>query len=242
MNLLAIETSGATSSVALCEGPRLTASRLFPSQMSLCQNLAAEIDAVLAHLPADESLEAIAVSLGPGSFTSLRIGVVTAKALAHQLGIPLAGVPTMEALASAFAHESGRTLCVLQPAWKTAVYLATFTASEAGGVRQVMSPTALEPQTALDHLSQVEGELLLVGEAALLHRDLLSRALGARAALAPAAMSVPQASLVAEAARQRLASPDPKAAFELRPLYVVPSQAERAAGIDLGLTGGADKA
>jgi tRNA threonylcarbamoyladenosine biosynthesis protein TsaB len=105
-----------------------------------------------------------------------------------------------------------------------------------------MSPTALEPQTALDHLSQVEGELLLVGEAALLHRDLLSRALGARAALAPAAMSVPQASLVAEAARQRLASPDPKAAFELRPLYVVPSQAERAAGIDLGLTGGADKA
>lgn len=234
MNLLAIETSGDTSSVALCKGPRLIASRLFPSRMSLCQNLAAEIDAILAYLPEDEQVQAIAVSLGPGSFTSLRIGVVTAKALAHHLGVPLAGVPTMEALATPFIYEPGRTICVVQPAWKTALYLSTFVAGEPG---QITPPAALEPQAVLDHLTDLKGDLLLVGEAALEHRQLLSRGLGERAAFASAAMSVPRASIVAEVGRKRLSEADPEAAFRLRPLYVVPSQAERLAGIDLGLTG-----
>jgi hypothetical protein len=88
----------------------------------------------------------------------------------------------------------------------------------------------------------MEGDLLLVGEAALEHRELLTRGLGARAAFAPVALSVPRASVVAEAAWKRLSKADPEAAFRLRPLYVVPSQAERVAGIDLGLTGLGDGA
>jgi tRNA threonylcarbamoyladenosine biosynthesis protein TsaB len=240
MNLLAIETSGSTSSVALCQESGLVASRIFPGRLSLCQNLVSEIDAVQSYLPAGAELEAIAVSLGPGSFTSLRIGVVTAKALAHRLGIPLAGVPTMEALATAFAHEPNRTICVLQPAWKTAVYVATFRTCPNNELEQTTSPTALEPNGVIHHLMQLSGDLVLLGEAAVEHRAYLAHELGERAAFAPAVLSAPQASLVAQAAWQRLADPDPNAAFGLRPLYVVPSQAERVAGIDLGLTGAAD--
>lgn len=237
MNLLAIETSGDISSVALCRGPSPIASRLFPSRMSLCQRLALEIEAVLRYLPEGQQVQAVAVSLGPGSFTSLRIGVVTAKALAHQLGVPLAGVPTMEALATPFAYEQGRTICVIQPAWRRAVYLSTFVAGAAGELRQLTPPTAREPESVVDHLTNLEGRLLLVGEAALEQGELLARELGQRAAFAPAALSVPRASVVAEAAWKRVGDADPESAFRLRPVYVVPSQAERVAGIDLGLTG-----
>ena len=237
MNLLAIETSGPTSSVALCREEGLIASRAFPSRMSLCQSLVAEIEALLTYLPDGEQLQAVAVSLGPGSFTSLRIGIVTAKALAHQLGVPLAGVPTMESLALPFAHELGRTICVLQPAWRTRLYLATFRSEASEDLQPITPPTALEPNGVLDHLRELRGEMLLVGEAALEYERRLSEALGERVAFAPASMSVPRASLVADAAWRRLSRTAPDAAYHLRPLYVVPSQAERVAGVDLGLTG-----
>lgn len=240
MNLLAIETSGEVSSVALCKGPSTIASRRFPSRMSLCQTLATEIGSILAYLPENEQLQAIAVSLGPGSFTSLRIGVVTAKALAHQLDVPLVGVPTMEALAIPFACEPGRTICAIRPAWKTAAYLSAFIARTVGQLEQVTPPITLEPEAVLGYLMGMESDLLLVGEAALEHRELLARGLGNRAAFAPAALCTPRASVVAEAAWKRLSEADPGAAFRLRPLYVVPSQAERVAGIDLGLTGADD--
>ena len=100
MIVLGLETSGDTASLALCQGGRLLAGRAFPSRMNLCRDLAGEIKAVLDFLPDGEALGGIAVSLGPGSFTSLRIGVVTAKAMAHQMEIPLVGVPTPVALAA----------------------------------------------------------------------------------------------------------------------------------------------
>jgi tRNA threonylcarbamoyladenosine biosynthesis protein TsaB len=240
MNVLAIETSGPTASVALLRQSAVVASRSFPSRMTLCQSLVTETAAVLGYLSDDERVEGIAVSLGPGSFTSLRIGVVTAKALAHQLGVPLAGVPTMEAMAAPFAHESGRTICVIQPAWRSALYLATYRAGPPGELREITPASALEPEGLLHHLRGVDRELLLVGEGALEHRRHLSEALGGRAAFAVPPLAAPQASLVAEAARERLANPDPEAAYRVRPLYVVASQAERVAGIDLGLTGTQD--
>ena len=234
MILLGIETSGDTAGVALCEDGRPIASRTFPARMALCRELASVVEDVLASVPEDRSLGGIAVSLGPGSFTSLRIGVVTAKAMAHRLELPLVGVPTPEALAAPYAHDTGRTVCVVQPAWRTALYL---TVCDQG---RAWTPVALEPDEVSARLQATGGPLLLVGAGALQHRAALAETLGQRALFAPAAMGGPSASLVAQAAMSRVETAGVRSAFEVRPLYVVPSQAERVAGIDLGLTGAED--
>jgi tRNA threonylcarbamoyladenosine biosynthesis protein TsaB len=235
MNLLALETSSATAGLALCAERSLVASRTFPSRTSLCRDLIREIGALLEGVGGKGWLEAIAVSLGPGSFTSLRVGVMTAKALAHRLSLPLAGVPTLEALATPFAATTGSTVCVLQPAWKSNVYLARYAGSPSGELREIAAPAARGIGAAIEELRGTAGELLLVGEAALEHRAELLAALGERAALACESLCAPDARLVAEAAWRRLESLDPQAAHRVRPLYLVPSQAERAAGVDLGL-------
>jgi len=235
MNLLAMETSSAVTSLALCRGSAIVAARAFPSKMSLCENLAREIEALLSHLR-DEALTALAVSLGPGSFTSLRIGVMTAKALAHRLVIPLVGVPTLEAIATPFAFEAGRVIAVLQPGWKNTVYVATYRGGALGTLRGLSGPSALESGAAVEHLQATDGELLLVGEAAVGHRDALAAAMGDRITFAPPSLCLPQAQFVAEAARAQLAAAAPPSVHAVRPLYLVASQAERVAGIDLGMT------
>jgi tRNA threonylcarbamoyladenosine biosynthesis protein TsaB len=235
MSLLAIETSSAVASIALCRGSALVAARAFPSRMSLCQNLTREIEALLGHLEG-EALNAVAVSLGPGSFTSLRIGVMTAKALAHRLALPLVGVPTLEVIATPFAFEASRLIAVLQPGWKGIVYLATYQGGASGTLQGLSGPAALELPAAIERLQATDGELLLAGEAVIEHRDALAGALGGRIIFAPPPLCVPQAQFVAEAARARLAAATPPPVHAIRPLYVVASQAERQAGIDLGMT------
>ncbi|MBM3500546.1 MAG: tRNA (adenosine(37)-N6)-threonylcarbamoyltransferase complex dimerization subunit type 1 TsaB [Armatimonadetes bacterium] len=240
MIVLGIETSGETASIALRDEETVLASRAFASRASLCERLAAEIGSVLEHLGEARRPDAIAVSRGPGSFTSLRIGVVTAKAFAHRFGIPLVGVPTTEVVAWPFADEAGASVAVLLPAWNTALYLAVYFAGGDAGLPERVAPVAVEPAEAVGRLSETEGPLWLVGGGALTHRDALESALGSRARFAAPALCEPDAAALADLARRQLSGADPAAAFRLRPLYIVPSQAERTAGIDLGLTGQGD--
>jgi len=240
MTVLGIETSGDTATVALRAGQSLLGARAFPSRMSLCQRLASEIQSALGHLSAGRRLEAIAVSRGPGSFTSLRVGLMTAKALAHRLGLPLVGLPTTEVVAWPCAQDTDAAIGVMLPAWNTAAYLAVYRPEPGGALRELLAPCAVQPAEAIQRLAIVEGALLLVGQAALKHRESIGRALGERVEFAPASMGEPDAAFLTEAALPRISRADPQAAFCLRPLYLVPSQAERVAGIDLGMTGAED--
>ena len=237
MIAIGLETSGDTAGIVLCRDGRLVASRSFPGRMSLCRDLAGEIQALLGFLEDGEALEGIAVSLGPGSFTSLRVGVVTAKAMAHGLEIPLVGVPTPVALAAPFAHVTDRIICVVQPGWKTSVYLTLIPPGDGGLLERMPSPEAVRIDEIAERLAGIDGDLVLVGGAVEERRAALHDALGSRAIIAAPAFAEPLALFVVDAAAPTLAGADLRGAFDVTPLYVVPSQAERVAGIDLGLTG-----
>ena len=237
MIALGIETSGDTASIAILDDETILASRSFPSRSTLCERLAAEIGSALEHLGEDRHLSAVAVSRGPGSFTSLRIGVVTAKALAHRWQLPLVGIPTTEVVAWPFAQTGGPTIAVMLPAWNTALYLAVYLSGPNGRLEERVGPCAVGPAKALERLSATEGPLQLVGRRALEHREAIAEVLGARAEFAGESACDPDAMTLTEVALGRVQQVDPQAALRLRPLYIVPSQAERVAGIDLGLTG-----
>jgi tRNA threonylcarbamoyl adenosine modification protein YeaZ len=116
--LLAIDTSGMDALVALGEEDGgLVAERRWAAGYRHGEELLTRIDHLLSAngVPLAE-LGGIVVGTGPGAFTGLRVGLATAKALAHGLGIPIAGVASSEALLAAVAREGDHKLALLLPA------------------------------------------------------------------------------------------------------------------------------
>jgi ribosomal-protein-alanine N-acetyltransferase len=237
MRLLALETSAYVSSIALWEDGAVAAES-FPSRMDLCEKLTARIQALLddptrgprplrGHPATGEmpALEAIAVSQGPGSFTGLRVGMATAKALAHVLGVPLVGVPTQEAIAAAVEAGEGERLLVLQQARRDHVYAGIW-AKSAAGATELAAPHVVAVSELPDLM---DGVSLITGPATEMLGELLAQL--------PPTVSVrqvhAQAATVAMLAARRVAAADSQAAFTLQPLYLLPSQAERMQGLDL---------
>lgn len=217
--ILGIETSGNVSSVALVADGRLQGERVFEARRVLNQMLAEQIADLCGGPPVEAKLDGIAVGIGPGSFTGVRMGVALAKALAHGLGLPLMGVSSPEAIASSLGVEAGRSVCVLQTARAEDVYV-TALVIEADGMPREVSPTQVLPMS----------EALAAAEETLgVAPDLVCGDASDGPGQSPLAVDV------ARVGESRLADADPDAIFALRPRYVRLSQAEREHGVDLRL-------
>ncbi len=123
MKVLAIDTTLEACQAAVIDGARVLASRSEPMQRGHQERLAPLVQQVVADSGlAFKALDRIAVTVGPGSFTGLRVGLAFAKGLGLALGIPCAGVQTMHAMA---AGQPGR-LAVALDARREQVYLQLF--------------------------------------------------------------------------------------------------------------------
>jgi tRNA threonylcarbamoyladenosine biosynthesis protein TsaB len=200
--ILSIDTCLGASSVAVLEGERVLATRSEPMTRGHQERIGmiareAAADAGIAF----DDLTRIGVTVGPGSFTGLRVGLAFAKGLATALSIPCVGVTTLEALAFGIP---GFTAAVLD-ARMSQVYIQVF----ADGV-SLMAPDALELGEAAARLAELHsgGPATLVGSGAPLLADTMSGA----AILTPAA---PDPVAVA-----RLAAARPTPAHSPRPLYL----------------------
>ncbi|MFW6438256.1 MAG: tRNA (adenosine(37)-N6)-threonylcarbamoyltransferase complex dimerization subunit type 1 TsaB [Armatimonadota bacterium] len=238
MKILGIETSGEVAGVALISDGEIVDERTFTARMTLNQRLAPEI-AELLHVPAaDAGLQAIAAGIGPGSFTGVRMGVAVAKALAHGLGLPLAGISAPEAIVASLGAAPGAGVCVLQKARSDEVYATTLVIEDDGIGRELSATRVLTLPRALRNAEELleRPPDLFAGDAV---PELAERIMAAfpDARFADENRSWPTAAwsgLVAAAQPDRLQI---EVAFSLTPRYARASQAERQFGVDLGLRG-----
>ena len=168
MNLLALETATDTCSVALLRDGHVEVDLALHRPRAHAERLVPMVQEAL-HLgglaPAD--LDAVAVSMGPGSYTGLRIGVSTAKGLCFATSAQLVGVPSLEALAhpaAAFAAE-GDLIVAATNSRRHEVYAAAFRLAD-GVLQAVAEPAALETTDLAGWLPPAPGALWLVGSGA----------------------------------------------------------------------------
>ncbi len=154
LRIVALETSGVTASVALAEGPRLIAEAALPGQRRSTQSLAPTLRVLLEQAgwrPAD--VELLAVSIGPGSFTGLRLGVATAKLFAYATGAKVRGVDTLRVIA-AQAEPHGTPLQVVLDAGRGELLIGHFRFATDGEAVPVETTQLVEAAKWLNETSE----------------------------------------------------------------------------------------
>ena len=239
MRILGIETSGDTSSVALLEDGEAVAENVFASHQTICQLLVTQILAVVDATTVQEAnLDGIAVSIGPASFTVLRVGVTTAKSIAYCCHVPVVGISTPLAWAAEVENaELGTIMTVLQPARRGRLYLTTFQKTNELWPQQRGDTQVVDEEAAVGYISTLaQGNPLVAIGTAPLGTPVLREHLADYIEVASTATTdSPRASTVARLGADKLKTAPADSYFTLRPHYVLVSQAERMHGVDLGL-------
>jgi tRNA threonylcarbamoyladenosine biosynthesis protein TsaB len=162
MRLLAIETSSPAGGVALLDGSRLVGEYLLDVQVTHSERVMTAVDRLLGDARWRVSdLEGLAVSIGPGSFTGLRIGVSTAKGLAFALSLTIAPVPTLDAMAATLPFAS-LPVCPVLDARKDEVYCSLYR-WDGLAMRRQWDYLALSPAALAARLTE---PVVLVGDGA----------------------------------------------------------------------------
>jgi len=218
VRILAIETSSATISVSVADGEMLVCRQLAPQQQS-GRALAPGIRDLLEETgwPLG-SVQLVAVSVGPGSFTGLRVGVTTAKTLAYAVGAELIGVSSLETIASQIPSEH-RQLVGLVNAYRGQVFSARYRRETDGRLTTVAQLAVLDDDAWLASLTAretVSGDGLVR----------LAGRLPSEVTLADPRFWTPTAGTVAKLARARYDERGSDDLWGMAPLYVRRSAAE----------------
>ncbi|CVK21312.1 tRNA (adenosine(37)-N6)-threonylcarbamoyltransferase complex dimerization subunit type 1 TsaB [Sporomusa sphaeroides] len=218
MPILAIDTATLVSSVAIATTDTLVAELTIQTRKTHSERLMPHIASLLtmAEMP-QTSLKAVAVSIGPGSFTGLRIGLATAKAFAYALKIPLIGVPTLAALAFA-CPAPGALLAPMLDAQKGNVYVGLYEWQD-NTIVEVQPPQVKAFAEAQTEIAKLGRPVLLLGEAAVMYRENIPNP-------APAHVVMPRAGSIAVMAQQLYAQGVRHDVASLEPLYIRRSEAE----------------
>lgn len=222
VRLLTIQTATPAGSVALTEGERLLGEVHLDVRRPHGGWLIGAIDRLLdaAGMTVCD-LDGFGVTIGPGSFTGLRVGLATVKGLALAAGRPIAGVSTLRTLAMQAPHAA-LPVCALLDARKKEVYAGLFAWQE--GLPRPAAPERVLPPEQL--LAALAGPTLFVGDGAAVYRTLIARQLGARAHFLPGVYDPPRAAHAAVLVRHAFAAGEGRPPSEVNPVYIRPSEAE----------------
>lgn len=237
MQVLALDSSGLVASVALVEGTPEASSLLAEYTINYkkthSQTLLPMLDEIVRMTELDlETVDAIAVAAGPGSFTGLRIGSATAKGLGLVLDRPLVAVPTLEALAYNL-YGTDRLICPLMDARRNQVYTGIY--EYAGECLKILNPPmAADIAEVADLLCGIGRDVIFLGDGVPVYKERLHERMadrmqsgGFQLLWAPAHLNKQRAGAVGTRALWYLREGKTQTAAEHAPEYLRLSQAER---------------
>lgn len=232
MKILGLDSSGLVASAAIVEDDILLAEYTTNYKKTHSQTLLPMLDELRRMIDLDlETVDAIAVAAGPGSFTGLRIGAATAKGLGLALDKPLVEVPTLAGLAYNL-WGSSRLVCPLMDARRNQVYtgIYEFAAGENGFVlRTVEDQCAVDISWILTRLNALGREVIFLGDGVPVYREKIIEQMKVPFFFAPASNNRQRAASVAALGAVYYAQGKTVLASEHRPEYLRKSQAEREA-------------
>lgn len=213
--LLALDTSTLTCGIALYDDPVIIGEMQWRSANHHTVELAPAVQELLKRCSLSTTdLKAIAVALGPGSFTSLRISLALAKGLALSLRIPVIGIPTFEyqAASQPLSHEP---LLTVIPAGRSRMAVQEFSAID-GKWQPADEPQVMTPEQISDRIS---GPTRICGEMNVSERQVIGRK-WKNAMIASPSLAMRRTSMLAELAWKRWKNGQVDDPIQLSPIYL----------------------
>lgn len=225
MRILGIESSSLVASVAIVEDGVTMAEFTANFKKTHSQTLLPMIDEMVSLLGIELStIDAIAVSGGPGSFTGLRIGSATAKGLGLALDKPLIHVPTLDATAYNL-YGAGALICPIMDARRNQVYTGIYRFAET--FEAVREQDAMDMGDLIGVLNEMGEPVIFLGDGAPVFEKQIREAMTVPFHFAPAHVNRQRAAAVAALGAVYYAEGKTETAMEHRPDYLRKSQAER---------------
>lgn len=226
MRILGIESASLTASVAIVTDDQLTAEYTINYKKTHSQTLLPMIQEIMSMTETDlKTIDAIAVSAGPGSFTGLRIGSATAKGLALALNLPIVSVPTVDAM----AYQCWRADCLICPimdARRNQVYTGIYEFCQ-GTFHICMEQTAIEIDYLMSRLNGMGRAVLFLGDGVPVYRERIGQMASVEVEFAPSFLSRQRAGAVAALGMEYFKKGICEDAAIHTPIYLRPSSAER---------------
>ena len=223
MKILALETATLAGSIAIVDDAEgLIGEVRVNVRIAHAERLMPSIEWLLnaSNTPVKE-IDAFAVSIGPGSFTGLRIGLSTAKGLAFAANKPIVPVPTLDAFAGTMPFCL-HMICPMLDARKSEVYAGLYR-WEDNYCKKILSETAIRPE---DLLKTINEPVVFMGEGSRIYKSLISEVLKSNAIFAPPSRMSPSAATVAAIAIEKINQGITTDPLSLTPFYIRKSEAE----------------
>ena len=233
MKILAIDSSGLVASLAVVEDNCLVAEYTVDYKKTHSQTLLPMLEEIKKNIEFDlNSLDAIAISNGPGSFTGLRIGSATAKGIALALDKPVVEISTLEALAYGY-YGYNQLVCPIMDARREEVYTAIYSFEKTDTVpyeynlKTVLEPVPLPISELLDKLNSIKKEVIFVGDGIDVYKTKIADGINVGYSFGWAGMNKQRAVCVAALAVKYFSEGKTVSARDSHPVYLRLSQAER---------------
>lgn len=223
MLILGIESAGSQVGCAIGGHEGVLASAHTGKGRQHAESLAPQIDFVRRQAGIEFSeLGVVAVDIGPGLYTGLRVGISSATTIAHALGIPMIGVSSLDLLAFP-ARWTSRLIVTALDARRGELFTALFR-KVPGGVQRIRDPQVNTPQELLAELMTIEEPTLLVGDGALRYQEIFSSI--RRVEMAEQGLANPSARSLVQLAHAQALREEFVPSWDIKPIYLRQPDAE----------------